>query len=240
MKTVKFLAVTFVLFLAAITGTRATWSIIVIDPKTKAIGIAGASCTQSVYGIGAIIPGKGAVVVQAMSNGNARRKGREMIMAGDTPAKIIEAMRNPEFDPENQQYAVVTAAHMDAPATYTGASAYAHKGALTASGISVQGNMLTHPEELQSIMDAALKAQKEGLPLEDILMQALEAGANAGGDKRCGEIKASSAFVTVMLPADNPRQPFMNLIVNQQDQERINAVNAVRRKFDNWKKAQKQ
>jgi hypothetical protein len=47
----------------------ATWSIIVVDPKTKKIGIAGASCTPSVYGIGAIMPGKGAIVVQA--NGNA-------------------------------------------------------------------------------------------------------------------------------------------------------------------------
>ncbi|MEO8402983.1 MAG: hypothetical protein ABI480_00250 [Chitinophagaceae bacterium] len=41
------------------------WSIIVVDPKTKQIGIAGASCTQGVYGIGAIYPGEGAVVVQA-------------------------------------------------------------------------------------------------------------------------------------------------------------------------------
>ena len=60
----------------------ATWSIIVADPKTKQIGIAGASCTRSVYGIGAIVPGKGAIVVQAMSNGAARLQGFRMIMDG--------------------------------------------------------------------------------------------------------------------------------------------------------------
>jgi uncharacterized Ntn-hydrolase superfamily protein len=64
-----------------ITQLSATWSIIVIDLKTKEIGIAGASCSRSVYGIGAIIPGKGAVIVQASSNSEARRKGVQMIIA---------------------------------------------------------------------------------------------------------------------------------------------------------------
>ena len=64
----------------------ATWSIIVVDPKTKKIGIAGASCTPSVYGIGAIMPGKGAIVVQANGNPLARLQGFRMIMDGATPA----------------------------------------------------------------------------------------------------------------------------------------------------------
>ena len=66
----------------------------------------------------------------------------------------------------------------------------------------MQGNTLTHPEELQAIFDAAVKAQKDSLPIQDILMLALEAGAKSGGDKRCGERKASSAFVTVSKPDD--------------------------------------
>jgi uncharacterized Ntn-hydrolase superfamily protein len=52
----------------------ATWSIIIVDPGTGEIGIAGASCTKNCYGIGEIIPGKGAIIVQAMSNSRARRK----------------------------------------------------------------------------------------------------------------------------------------------------------------------
>ncbi|HET9277132.1 MAG TPA: DUF1028 domain-containing protein, partial [Flavitalea sp.] len=69
-KTTRYFIVT-ILWLSLCLRSLATWSIIVIDPKTKEIGIAGASCTRSVYGIGAIIPGKGAIVVQAMSNGFA-------------------------------------------------------------------------------------------------------------------------------------------------------------------------
>src|SRR5688572_13050909 len=93
--------------------SNATWSIIIIDPKTKEIGITGASCTPSVYGIGAIIPGKGAVIVQAMSNYAARVKGLKMLMADATPEEILKAMQDPEFDPEEQQYAVISVKYID-------------------------------------------------------------------------------------------------------------------------------
>jgi hypothetical protein len=52
----------------------ATWSIIIIDPVTEEIGIAGASCTYNCYGIGKIIPNVGAIIVQAMSNNAARKR----------------------------------------------------------------------------------------------------------------------------------------------------------------------
>src|SRR4051812_38072718 len=86
----------------------ATWSIIIIDPATRLIGVAGASCTPNCYGIGAAIPGKGAIIVQAMSNSEARKRGLEMILANASPEEIITALRNADFDPERQQYAVVT------------------------------------------------------------------------------------------------------------------------------------
>ena len=70
------------LFTALHLPSFATWSIIVVDPKTKEIGIAGASCTVSVYGIGVILPGKGAIVVQANGNPYARLQGFRMLMDG--------------------------------------------------------------------------------------------------------------------------------------------------------------
>ena len=211
----------------------ATWSIIVIDPKTKEIGIAGASCTPSVYGIGAILPGKGAIVVQANGNPYARLQGFRMLMDGMSPATILENLRNPEYDPEHQQYAILSMNDMGHPATYTGTKTISHAGALTGDGISVQGNMLTHPDEVQVIFDAAVKAQKDSLPIQDILMLALEAGARSGGDKRCGERKASSAFVSVAKPGDVDKY-WLNLIVLGNDNH-THAVEALRKKFDSWK-----
>jgi uncharacterized Ntn-hydrolase superfamily protein len=212
-----------------ITRLSATWSIIVIDLKTKEIGIAGASCSPSVYGIGAIVPGKGAVVVQAASNSNARRKAVQMIMEGASPGQIIAAMKDPSFDPERQQYAVVCM--NDKPETYTGSAAPASKGAITGKGISVQGNTLTSDEELQAVYNSVIQSQKEHRSIQEVLMIALEAGAKLGGDKRCGERKASSSFLTVFKPADNIQKPSINLVVYRTD-DTIHAVEVLRKKFD--------
>ena len=43
-----------------------------------------------------------AIIVQAMSNKQAREKGVEMILAESTPGQIIQVLRNPDFDPERQ------------------------------------------------------------------------------------------------------------------------------------------
>src|SRR4030095_6646579 len=158
-------------------STYATWSIIIVDKKTNEIGIAGASCTYNCYGIGKIIPDMGAIIVQAMSNNQAREKGVQMILAESTPEQIIQALRNPDFDPERQQYAVVTIKYIDNPGTYTGDSTKKFNGALTKSGVSVQGNTLASDSELKIIMEAVEKGQNELLNIAEILMRALEAGA---------------------------------------------------------------
>jgi uncharacterized Ntn-hydrolase superfamily protein len=231
------------LFLTILCLTRfclsslATWSIIVVDPKTNEIGIAGASCTVSVYGIGRILPGKGAIVVQAMSNPFARLQGFRMLMNGDTPEAILEKLRQAEYKPEEQQYAIVSISDIDHPATYTGTKTTSHAGTITGKGISVQGNTLTNDDELPAIFDAAVKAQKDSLPIQDILMIALEAGAKAGGDKRCGERKASSAFLTVSKP-DDVEKHWLNLVIYGNN-DHTHAVEALRRKFDAWKVQQK-
>jgi uncharacterized Ntn-hydrolase superfamily protein len=234
MKQLKRLCVTIFLLTAFTIPAYCTWSIIIIDPVTKEIGIAGASCTYSVYGIGAIVPGKGAIVVQAMSNALARLKGLKMIMADAPPKEILEAIKDPYFDPEEQQYAIICVNDLTHPQTFTGAENPSAKGAVTAKGISVQGNTLTNAEELKAVLDAALKAQKASLPIQEVLMLALEAGAKTGGDKRCGNRKASSAFITVAKPGDDPKKPYLNLVVNGTD-EKANAVEALRKKFDDWK-----
>jgi uncharacterized Ntn-hydrolase superfamily protein len=88
--------------------------------------------------------------------------------------------------------------------------------------------------EIQAILNAALKAQKESLGIQEILMRALEEGAKWGGDKRCGAQKASSAFLTIAKPGDDIDQPYLNLVVNGYN-EGVNAVEALRKKFEKWK-----
>lgn len=217
----------------------ATYSIIIIDPRTKEIGIAGASCTYSCYGIGGIIPGKGAIIVQAMSNKEAKAKGLEMIGSGQAPEQIIAAITSAEFHPERQQYAVVSARHIDRPLTYTGDLTYPYTGAMTANGMAVQGNTLTNPHTIQTVFEAVLEAQKEGLSVHAMLMLALKAGVWTGGDKRCEEQKATTAFITVAGPDDPPERPYLDLGISGQPEGGANAVDVLQNKYDEWSAEQR-
>lgn len=227
----KFL-ITSLFFIVAYGRASATWSIILIDPATKEIGIAAASCTYNCYGIGRIIPGKGAIIVQAMSSREAREKGVEMILADATPAEIIQAMRDSIFDPEHQQYAVITIRYIDRPDTYTGRMTHTFNGALTSSGVSVQGNTLASEAELQAVFEAVQKGRNNSLHIADILMMALDAGSIAGGDKRCGDQKATTAFIIVARPGD--KKPYIDLSIFGQRKGGPNAVELLKIKYEKW------
>lgn len=212
----------------------ATWSIIIIDPRTNEIGIAGASCTHNCYGIGEIVPNVGAVIVQAMSNNEARREGITMMLAEASPEQIIEALRNPVFDPERQQYAVITTKYIANPGIYTGSLTHPHKGGLTDYGVSIQGNTLANPIVLDAVMAAVKNGRDTSLPIAEILIAALEAGSKAGGDKRCGEQKATSAFMVVAK--SNDKKPHLNLQIFGQGKGKQNAVTMLRTKYERWKR----
>ena len=230
----KKIIVTLISLLALYLPLFATWSIIVINPRTGEIGIAGASCTSDCSGIGSVIPGKGAIIVQAMSNYNAHDVGRRLIREGYSLDEIMnKVLMQARFDPEHQQYAIVTLKEMD-PLTYTGDSTIFYKGAITGKGISVQGNLLTSENELRIIFDAVVQAQKDSMTTYEILMSALIAGSKAGGDKRCGEQKAQSAFLVVAKPEDDEKNPSIKLIVTGQEKGGSNAVAVLLEEYRNW------
>jgi len=214
----------------------ATWSIIVINSRTGEIGIAGASCTSDCSGIGSIIPGKGAIIVQAMSNYNAHDVGKRLLREGYSLDEIMnKVLRQSRFDPEHQQYAIVTLKEMN-PLTYTGDSTIFYKGAITGNGISVQGNLLANDNELKAIFNAVVQAQDDSLSIDEILFVALEAGSKAGGDKRCGDQKAKSAFMIVAKPKDDEKNPYLNLVVTGQQAGESNAVAILRKEYKRWKR----
>lgn len=226
----------FILIFLFVSGNAsATWSIIIIDKKTGTIGIAGASCSPNCYGIGKILPGVGAIIVRAMSNSEARKEGVQLILSGSTPEKIIQALRNPGFDPEKQQYAVLTLKHLN-PATYTGRETNPFNGVLTTPGISVQGNTLMTDNVLEEVFQTIIDAQKKSLSFDAVLMLALEAGSRAGGDKRCGEQRATSAFITIFKKDDNPKRPTLNLNTFGQHKGGPNAVDLLKKKYEKWVK----
>jgi len=215
----------------------ATWSITAVDPKTREVGIAGASCTDFVFGIAGIAPGKGVIVAQAMSNMAAKKVGIKMLLEGASPQDAIRAINNPEFDLNFslQQYGIAALGFENKTATYTGKDIDGWKSTAQGYGVSVQGNTLTGPEVVSDALSAFEAASKYGeMRLADRLMAALEAGAARGGDSRCGKQKARSAFIIVARPTDDMQTPYLRINIPGQEEGGANPIKLLRRKYDQW------
>jgi uncharacterized Ntn-hydrolase superfamily protein len=205
----------------------ATWSLGVIDTRTKTIAVAAASCTESVYGVAGVVPGQGFVFAQAASNRRAKEKALEGIRRNISSAEILKSIANPWFDPSygKQQYAVLTVADIDKPATFTGNDTPDSRGVRTSRGITVQGNTLVGPDVLQATFKTLHSASwADDAGLARAVMDAMAAGSKVGGDRRCGGATASSAFLTVFRASDREGSPHLNLVVRKSDAGERNAV----------------
>jgi uncharacterized Ntn-hydrolase superfamily protein len=216
----------------------ATWSILAVDPQTREVGVAGASCSYMVQGIEGVAPGTGILVVQAASSAEARAKGVELMTEGAGADVVLDAMRSPEFAPEEQQYAVILLDDAGKPRVATGAANEAWSGARTGDGFCVQGNTLTD----RGVVDRTFAAYEEalrdpGLTMADRLVAAVAAGASSGGDARCGGQRARTAFVKVVRADDHPQVPYLNLVVLGVEEGGPNAVDRLGREYRAWKES---
>jgi uncharacterized Ntn-hydrolase superfamily protein len=212
----------------------ATWSIIAVDRKTGETGVAGASCTSDVTGIASVVPGKGAIVVQAASNYFARVQGAALIDKGMPPDEILASIRDKQFDPEKQQYGVVTLYDDRAPLVYSGVSISNWRGAKLGADAAALGNTLVG----QAVVDDAFQAfdTNRDKSLAERLMLALNAGAKAGGDNRCGTQHARSAFVMVYQPQSDSN---LTLAVTGIKLGGRPAVVLLNEQFERWKQERK-
>ena len=217
--------------LALLTGALprpafATWSIVAVDPETREVGGAAATCTVGVEIIHAVAPGKGLIFAQAATHRGARDHGVAMIAEGAGAQEVIDAIANEEFNPgrlwnapwREQQYGVaVLGADAPAVAHFTGSDTVAWSGARAAAHVSVQGNMLHGPEVVDASLRAFRAADSAGTcrpSLAERLLRALEAGAAQGGDVRCAKERgALTAFLTVSAPDDAADSPSLYLVV---------------------------
>ena len=227
--------VLFGLILCTSPKAQATWSIVAVDAHTREVGAAGASCTPNAIGIAGLAPGHGVMVAQALSNSIARKRGVQLLMGGATPPAIIQAITAPGFDTTAslQQYGVVALDHANAEATFTGKNVDPAATTLQWPGVTVQGNVLPSTRVVHSAMAAFKSASAEtGLPLAEKLLSALQAGAAQGGDRRCGEQTAHSAFLIVARPGDPSNEPFLRLIVLDETRTGENPVRLLLQFYD--------
>jgi uncharacterized Ntn-hydrolase superfamily protein len=177
------------------------------------IGVAGASCTSDVSGIMALIPGTGALMAQAIGHPPAMREALRLLRAGIGPDSVLRVIAAAALDTAIQvrQYGMATFER--GQVQFTGTDVAGHHGERSADGVLVQGNILTGPAVLDGAMAAIDAARRAGKPMEEVVLAGLKAGADAGGDARCGAQRATSAFLAVARPGDLANWPFLTLRV---------------------------
>ena len=168
-----------------------TWSIVTHDPITGAFAVAVAT---KAFAVGASCPfvraGVGAVSTQSMTNRYLGPAILDAMARGLAPAAAIEsALAGDEGRGLRQVHAVD---RFGRTAAWTGGNCVEWCGSVSADGIGVAGNMLSGRPTVQQTL--ATWAARDDLPLPERLMTAMEAGQDAGGDRRG---KQSAAMVVV-------------------------------------------
>lgn len=214
----------------------ATWSIIVLDRATGRIGAAAASCTSDVYGILGMVPGTGALMAQAIEHQPAMREALRLLRAGVAPDSVLRVITSVAIDSASQdrQYGIATFA--GGQVQFTGSALHDYRGERHGDGVLLQGNILARPAVLDRALEAIQQAQGAGRPLEEVLMAGLKAGADAGGDSRCGAQRATTAFLVVAKPGDVPNWPYLTLrVVGVEKGDRVNAVEMLAARLALWR-----
>jgi uncharacterized Ntn-hydrolase superfamily protein len=176
-----------------------TWSIVARDPQTGNFGIAVAS---RFFAVGAVVPhvkgGVGAVATQAFVSPLYGTDGLKLLEEAMSPDEIIKTLTARDDGRRQRQFHLIDAGGRNA--AYTGESCVDWAGHLLDDNVSVAGNMLAGPEVIAETLKVYQQRTVAGAPLAERLLDAMDAGEAAGGDKRGRQ----SAAMVVYRDQDYP------------------------------------
>ncbi len=173
-----------------------TWSIVARHPS----GAFGVAVASRFFAVGALCPAakslKGALSSQALMNPHYVRDGIAALDKGESAVDIVARLTAADGGRDVRQFHVVDATGR--VAAHTGSSCIEWCGHLAGDGFSVAGNRLAGPEVIEST--ARAYADTAALPFAERLMAAMEAGQEAGGDKRGKQAAALLIYTTEDYP----------------------------------------
>lgn len=189
-----------------------TWSILVRDPATGALGAAVATRFFAVGALCLHVEGRvGALATQALINPMYGVRGMPRLRAGEPPEAVAAALLAGDAGQEHRQLHILDADGR--AARHTGTACVDWCGMIGAENISVAGNMLAGP----AVLDNTLRAyQSTTGSMAERLLTALRAGEAAGGDKRgkqSAALKICSAdpYPDIDIRADDHPDPIGEL-----------------------------
>lgn len=184
-----------------------TFSIVARCPRTGQFGIAAATAMPAVGKLLThALAGFGAVATQARLNPYLGIDGVDLLGQGLGAQAVVDRLKQKDPRHELRQFAVIDAS--GATAAWTGSGCPAWAGHHAQEDITVQGNRLAGPEVLSRSAEAFARLSDE--PLDRRLIEALEAGDNAGGDVK-GERSATLYVV------DTEEYPLWDIRVDDHD-----------------------
>lgn len=203
-----------------------TFSIVARCPKTLAVGVA---VSTAVPAVGSVVPHVkatvGAIATQAQTNITYGTIGLELLEKSLTPQKALEKMLAKDADKEKRQVIIIDAAGRTA--SFTGQETDSWKGHSVGEDYIVAGNMLVGNRVIEAMGDSFERGKGS---LAKRLLEALEAGQRAGGDKRG---RMSAALLVADIRWASSSRPLLNLRVDAHSNpvEELRRVYAVARSY---------
>ncbi len=167
-----------------------TFSVVAYDSLTGELGVAVQS---KHFAVGTAVPyaesGVGALATQAKANLSYGPEGISLLKMGVPVSKVVEILTSKDYGRDQRQLGIVDA--QGRSACYTGVNCSEWAGHIAGHHYAVQGNILVS-EEVVAQMARTFERSKG--TLGERLLAALQAGQEAGGDRRG---KQSAALVVV-------------------------------------------
>ena len=203
-----------------------TFSMVATCSKTLALGVCVSTAVPAVGSrVSHVEASVGAIATQANTNILYGTNGLKMLKKGFSPQKALEVMLKKDSDRESRQVIIIDKERRKA--AFTGKDTIDWKGHLIGKNYVVAGNLLVGGRVIRAM--AQTFESSDGL-LAERLMRALEAGQEAGGDKR-GRVSAALLVASENL---SEAHPILDLRVD----EHKNPVRELRRVFESYKKGE--
>ena len=157
-----------------------TWSILVRDPATGALGAAVASRFFAVGGLCIHVEGGvAALATQALVNPMYAVHAMPRLRAGEAAQPVLRSLVEPDPLRDQRQFHILDA--RGGIAQHSGCDCVIWAGHVEGHDVSVAGNMLAAQPVVQATLEGYLRATGS---MAERLLSAMEAGEAVGGDKR--------------------------------------------------------
>ncbi|MEM1606805.1 MAG: DUF1028 domain-containing protein [Candidatus Bathyarchaeia archaeon] len=204
-----------------------TFSIIARCPETLALGVSVSSASIAVgSAVPHVEPDVGAIAVQGYTNFFHGVNGLRLLRSGLPPETVISILLECDQLREKRQISIVDS--LGRKAAFTGGETLEWRGHIIGRDCVAAGNALISKEVLEAMVDEFEKS--EGEWLAERLIRALEAGQEAGGDRRGHR---SAALLVAEREPIHESRPIINLRVDL-DREPIRKLRKIFEAYKRW------